>query len=133
MNRNSANRVILVGHIGTPPELKSTKNDQKFAHFTLASNYSWRDAKGEYQDRTDWHRIVCWGNLAEYSKAFVKGQQLYVEGCLRTREWIDGEKKKHYITEVYAEMLTPLGKRKDKDEEGAEAKPDEKTGDEVPF
>jgi len=77
--------------------------------------------------------VVCWGNLAEYSKRLVKGQQLYVEGSQRTREWIDSDKKKHYITEVYAETLTPLGKRKEKSEEGAEAKADEKTGDDVPF
>ncbi|MCK4813730.1 MAG: single-stranded DNA-binding protein [Candidatus Marinimicrobia bacterium] len=133
MNRNSANRVILVGYIGATPEVKATKNDRKFSHFTMATNYGWRDAKGEYQDRTDWHRVVCWGNLAEYSKRLAKGQQLYIEGSLRTREWIDGDKKKHYITEVYAEILTPLGKRKEKPEEGAEAKADEKTGDDVPF
>jgi single-strand DNA-binding protein len=132
MNRNSANRVILVGHTGAAPEVKTTKNDRKYSSFTLASNYGWRDAGGEYKDRTDWHRIVCWGNLAEYSARLAKGQQLYIEGSLRTREWTDENKKKHYITEVYAEMLTPLGKLKEK-EEGAEAEPNEKTGDDVPF
>ncbi|MCD6337227.1 MAG: single-stranded DNA-binding protein [Candidatus Marinimicrobia bacterium] len=133
MNRNSANRVILVGHIGLDPEIKTLKNDRKVSNFNLASNYGWRDAKGEFQSRTDWHRIVCWGNLAEYSKKLVKGQQVYIEGSLRTREWVDEHEKKHFITEVYADMLTPLGKRKDKEEEGAEAHPEEKTGDEVPF
>jgi single-strand DNA-binding protein len=133
MNRNSANRVILVGHIGRDPEVKTFKNDRKVSHFMLATNYGWRDPQGEYHDRTDWHRIVCWGNMADYSQRFVKGQQLYIEGTLRTREWTDNDKVKHYITEVYADMLTPLGKRKDKEEEGAEAKPDEKTGDDVPF
>jgi len=59
---------------------------------------------------------------------------VYIEGSLRTREWTDENSKKHYITEVYADMLTPLGKRKGKDEEeGGEAKPDDKTGDDVPF
>ena len=133
MNTNSANRVILVGHIGQNPEMKTLKNDRKFSHFNLASNYGWRDSKGEYKSRTDWHRIVCWGNLAEYSRKLLKGQQVYIEGSLRTREWTDENDKKHYITEVYSDMLTPLGKRKDKQEEGAEAKPDEKTGDDVPF
>jgi single-strand DNA-binding protein len=133
MNRNSANRVILVGHIGLDPEMKTLKNDRKVSNFNLASNYGWRDAKGEYQNRTDWHRIVCWGNLAEYSKKLIKGQHVYIEGTLRTREWIDENEKKHFITEIYADMLTPLGKRKEKEEEGAEAKPDEKTGDDVPF
>ncbi len=133
MYRNSANRVILVGHIGNNPEVKTLKNDRKYSHFTLASNFSWRDAKGEYQKRTDWHRIVCWGNMAEYSQRFIKGQQLYIEGSLRTREWTDTKQVKHYITEVYADTMTPLGKLKEKDEEGVEAKPEEKTGDDVPF
>ncbi|MFO7840709.1 MAG: single-stranded DNA-binding protein [Fidelibacterota bacterium] len=133
MNRNSANRVILVGHTGMVPEVKTLKNDRKVSHFTLASNYGWRDPKGEYHNRTDWHRVVCWGNMAEYSRRFAKGQQLYIEGSLRTREWTDDDKKKRYITEVYADMLTPLGKRKEPDEEGAEAEKNEKTGDDVPF
>jgi len=133
MYRNSANRVILVGHIGNDPEMKTLKNDRKVSNFSLASNFGWRDAKGEYKNRTDWHRIVCWGNLAEYSHRLVTGQHVYIEGTLRTREWTDENSKKHYITEVYADMLTPLGKRKDKEEEGAEAEPDEKTGDDVPF
>lgn len=133
MYRNSANRVILVGHIGNEPTMNTIANDRKVSHFSLASNFGWRTPKGEYKDRTDWHRIVCWGNLADYSCKIAKGQQVYVEGSLRTREWLDKENKKHYVTEVYADMLTPLGKRKDKDQEGAEAKPDEKTGEEVPF
>ncbi len=133
MYRNSANRVILVGHIGNEPTIHTLKNDRKVSNFSLASNYGWRTPKGEYQDRTDWHRIVCWGNLAEYSRKMPKGQQVFVEGSLRTREWVDQENKKHYITEVYADMLTPLGKRKDKEQEGAEANPEDKTGEEVPF
>ncbi len=134
MYRNSANRVILVGHIGHNPELKTLKSDRKVSNFNLASNFGWRDSKGEYKNRTDWHRIVCWGNLAEYSQKLVTGQHVYIEGSLRTREWTDENSKKHYITEVYADMLTPLGKRKGKDEEeGGEAKPDDKTGDDVPF
>jgi single-strand DNA-binding protein len=71
--------------------------------------------------------------MAEYSKRLPKGQQLYIEGSLRTRSWEDENKGKRFITEVYAETLTPLGKMKTSDEEGAEAKPNEKTGDEVPF
>ena len=133
MYRNSANRVILVGHVGLEPEVRTLKNDRKVSHFNLASNFGWRDGKGDYQNRTDWHRIVCWGNMADYSRKLSKGQHVYVEGSLRTREWTDENSKKHYITEVYADMVTPLGKKKDKEEEGVEAVPDEKTGDDVPF
>jgi len=133
MYSNSANRVILVGHTGIAPEVKELENGRKVSHFTLASNFRWKDAEGEYKERTDWHRIVCWGNMAEYSKRLPKGQQLYIEGSLRTRSWEDDNKQKRFITEVYAETLTPLGKMKTAEEEGAEAKPNEKTGDEVPF
>ncbi len=72
----------------------------------------WRDEGGEFQERTDWHRIVAWRNLAEYAKNINKGQMLYVEGHLQSREWTDKENNKHFITEVVAETLTLLGTRK---------------------
>lgn len=112
MNRNSANKVILVGHLGNQPEMRFTTNDVMTTTFNLATNVMWRDEGGEFQERTDWHRIVAWRNLAEYAKNINKGQMLYVEGHLQSREWTDKENNKHFITEVVAETLTLLGTRK---------------------
>jgi len=134
MYRNSANRVILVGNLGTDPELKTTSAKRNFTTLSLATNYSWRSGNGDFKNRVDWFRIICWGKLADYASKLEKGRQVFVEGSLRTREWTDKNSVKRFITEVYADSVTPLGRKKDNgDQEGAEAHPDEKTGDDVPF
>ncbi len=126
MDSNSVNKVILVGHLGHDPEVKYTPNDTITSQFSIATNKRWKDKDGEYKDRTSWHRIVCWRNLAEYSKTLLKGQQIYLEGHLITRDWTDKEKNKHYITEIVAEQITPLGARKKADKKTTEK-------DEEPF
>lgn len=135
MFRNSANRVILVGHLGKEPEIKHLQNDRKVASLTLATNTTWRDKSGSFQERVEWFRLVAWGNLAEYCAKLPKGQQVFVEGSLRIRDWTDKEGVKHYITEINVDTLTPLGKKKSSGEPaaGAEAGPDDKAGDDVPF
>lgn len=112
MNRNSANKVILVGHLGNQPEIRYTTNDVMTTTFNLATNTMWKDEKGDFQERTDWHRIVVWRNLADYCKNLNTGQMLYVEGHLQSREWTDKESVKHYVTEVVAESVNALGPRK---------------------
>ncbi|MDD3807153.1 MAG: single-stranded DNA-binding protein [Candidatus Marinimicrobia bacterium] len=112
MNRNSANKVILVGHLGNQPEIRFTTNDIMSATLNLATNSMWRDDEGDFQERTDWHRVVVWRNLADYAKNLKKGQMLYIEGHLQSREWTDKENNKHFITEVIADALTTLGPRK---------------------
>lgn len=115
MYSNSANHVVLVGHLGKAAEVRHTSNDKVLASFSLATNFRVRNEKGEFDDRTDWHRVVCWGNLADYVKTLVKGQQLYVEGRLTYREWTDNENKKHSVAEIMADTITPLGARKKSD------------------
>jgi single-strand DNA-binding protein len=112
MNRNSANKVILVGYLGNQPEMRYTPNDIMTTTFNLATNFIWRDEEGEFQERTDWHRVVAWRSLAEYAKSLKKGQLLYVEGRLQSREWTDKDNNKHFVTEIIAETLTMLGARK---------------------
>lgn len=135
MYRNSANRVILVGHLGMDPEIKQLQNNRKMASMTLATNTTWRDTNGAFQDRVDWFRLIAWGNLAEYCSKLQKGQQVFAEGSLRIREWKDKEDVKHYATEVNLTTLTPLGKRRNNGDtpEGAEAGPDDKPGEDEPF
>jgi len=112
MNRNSANKVILVGHLGNQPEIRYTTNDVMTTTFNLATNAMWKDDNGDFQERTDWHRVVAWRTLADYCKNLNTGQMLYVEGRLQSREWTDKESVKRYVTEVVAETVTSLGARK---------------------
>ncbi len=122
MNRNSANKVILVGHLGNQPETRFTTNDVMTTTFNLATNTVWKDEEGEFQERTDWHRIVTWRHLAEYTKNLNTGQMLYVEGRLQSRDWTDKEGNRRTITEVIAEAITLLGTRKKGENNGGKDK-----------
>lgn len=104
------NRAIVVGNLGSDPEVRFTQTGQAVANFRLATNESWTDKNGEKQDRTEWHRIIVWGKQAELCGQFLKkGRQVYVEGRLQTREWADKEGKKNYTTEITANSVVFLG------------------------
>jgi len=110
--RGSANKVILVGHVGAKPEVRYTNTGAAVANFNLATNEAWTDNDGNKQERTDWHRIVAWRQLAELCEQYVdKGSLLYVEGKLQTRNWEDKNGVKRFTTEVVADTLTMLGGR----------------------
>jgi len=111
-SRGSANRVILVGHVGAKPDVRYTNSGAAVANFSLATNEAWTDGDGKRQERTDWHRVVVWRKLAEICEQYVnKGTLLYIEGKLQTRSWEDKNGVKRYTTEVVAENLTLLGGR----------------------
>ena len=109
---SGVNKVILVGNLGADPDLRHTPGGATVCELRLATNESWTDKSGQRQDRTEWHRIVVWGKLAELCKKFLsKGRQAYVEGRLRTRSWDDKEGNKRYITEIVANDVQFLGGR----------------------
>jgi single-strand DNA-binding protein len=104
--------VILVGNLGKDPEVRYTPGGQAVANFTIATNDNWTDKSGQKQERTEWHRIVVWGKLAELCSEYLsKGRQVYVEGRLQTRSWDDKDGKKQYMTEVVADDVLLLGGR----------------------
>jgi single-strand DNA-binding protein len=106
------NKVILIGNLGADPEVRFTPGGQAVANFRIATNESWTDKNQQKQERTEWHRIVVWGKLAELCGEYLKkGRQAYVEGRLQTREWNDKEGKKNYTTEVVAQTVQFLGGR----------------------
>lgn len=106
------NKVILIGNLGADPEMRFTPGGQAVANFRIATSESWNDKSGNKQERTEWHRIVVWGKLAELCGEYLKkGRQCYVEGRLQTREWTDKEGKKNYTTEIVANQVTFLGGR----------------------
>jgi single-strand DNA-binding protein len=113
------NKAVLIGNLGADPEVRFTPGGQAVANFRIATSESWTDKGGQKQERTEWHRIVVWGKLAELCGEYLaKGRQCYVEGRLQTREWTDKENKKNYTTEVVASNVVFLGGR-----DGAGARP----------
>ena len=105
------NKVILIGNLGADPEVRFTPSGQAVANFRIATSESWNDkTTGQKQERTEWHRIVVWGKLAELCGEYLKkGRQCYVEGRLQTREWTDKEGKKNWTTETVANTVQFLG------------------------
>ena len=106
----SVNKVILIGRLGKDPEMRFTPSGKAVTNFSMATSESWKDAAGERQEKTEWHKIQIWGPLAEIAAKYLsKGKQVYVEGRLQTREWEDQSGQKRYTTEIVASALTMLG------------------------
>ncbi|MFG1500888.1 single-stranded DNA-binding protein [Halobacteriovorax sp. XZX-3] len=106
----SVNKVILVGRLGQDPELKYTPSGMAVCNFSLATGESWTDKNGQKQERTEWHRVVVWGKLAELCGQYLaKGRQAYLEGQLQTRSWEDKDGNKRYTTEINARTIQFLG------------------------
>src|SRR6185437_1436640 len=106
----SVNKVILVGRLGQNPEVRYTPSGAAVANFSVATNESWTDKSGQKQERTEWHRVVVWGKLAELCNQYLsKGRQCYVEGRLQTRQWQDKDGQTKYTTEVQAQTIQFLG------------------------
>ena len=107
----SVNKVIIVGNLGRDPEVRYTQSGTAVATVALATGESWKDKQtGETKERTEWHRVVAFGRLAEIIGEYLrKGSQVYVEGSLRTRKWQDNEGQDRYTTEIVARELLMLG------------------------
>ena len=105
------NKVQLIGCLGNDPEIKNFEGSKKLANFTLATNESYKNDKGEKVEETHWHRIVAFGKNAEIIEKFVlKGKEIAIEGKLSSRNYDDKEGNKRYITEVVVSDLMLLGK-----------------------
>ena len=102
MANRGINKVILVGNLGQDPEIRYMPNGNAVANFSVATSESWKDKQtGENRDRTEWHRVVVFGKLAEIAGEYVKkGTQVYLEGQLQTRKWQDQAGNDRYTTEV---------------------------------
>ncbi len=106
----SVNKVILLGNLGKDPEVRYMTSGEAITTITLATSENWKDKSGEKQEKTEWHRVVFFGKLAEIAGEYLKkGRQVYVEGKLQTRKWQDKEGQERYTTEVVAKEMTLLG------------------------
>lgn len=107
------NKVILLGRLGQNPEIRRTQSGEAVGNFSLATSESWNDKSGNKQERTEWHRVVVWGKLAEVCAEYLhKGSQAYVEGKLQTREWENKEGQRQFTTEIVAQTVRFVGDRR---------------------
>ena len=111
------NKVILVGNLGQKPEMRYTATQAAVANISIATTESWKDKEsGEMRDKTEWHRVVYFGKLAEIVEKYLdKGSSVYVEGKLQTRKWQDKNGADRWTTEIVGNELTMLGSRSQND------------------
>jgi len=113
----SLNKAMLIGNLGADPEVRSTNNGSRVATLSVATSRQWTGQGGEKQEKTEWHRVICWNNkgsgLADIAEKFLKkGDKVYIEGRIEYRTWEDREKQTRYTTEIIAReliMLSPKG------------------------
>lgn len=110
----SVNKVILVGRLGRDPETRYTGGGQAVCNFSLATDETYKDRSGERQKRTEWHKIVVWGKQAEIAQQYLKkGAQIFLEGRIQSREWMDKENQKRTSFEIVCSNFRMLGSRAD--------------------
>ncbi len=133
MQKGSLNKVQLIGHLGADPESRFTTSGSAVTNFNLATNESWRSAEGETKEKTEWHRVVLFGKMAETAAEYMKkGQLIYIEGRLQTRSWEDKDNVKRYTTEILCDNFTMLGRKSEDASTSSPAKTSEQD-DDLPF
>ena len=116
----SVNKVILIGNLGKDPEIRRTQDGRPIANLSIATSESWKK-DGEKHEKTEWHRVVFFGKLAEIVGEYLKkGSLVYVEGRLQTRSW-DKDGETRYTTEIVAESMKMLPSGSGKAREGSDA------------
>lgn len=135
------NKAIIVGRLGANPEVRQVTGGQTVATFNVATSETWNDNQGQKQERTEWHRIVVWGRLAEIcGQHLSKGRQVYIEGRLTTRQWEDKSGQKRYTTEIVGQTVQFLGspgERSDRPQQSQEpefsSEPNFEASEDIPF
>jgi len=138
---NSLNRAQIIGNLTRDPELRQTTGGQSVCSFGVATNRRWKDSAGELREEVEFHNIVCWGKTAEFVSQYIKkGNRIFVEGRLQTRNWEDEAGVKHYRTEIIAFDIMNLAPRENNGNSGTDdvkqpAKPvdDEAKVEDLPF
>ncbi|EEH4118730.1 TPA: single-stranded DNA-binding protein [Salmonella enterica] len=136
MASRGLNKVMLIGHLGQDPDVRYLPNGNAVAMLSLATSDTWKDKQtGEQKDRTEWHRVVIYGKLAEIAGEYLrKGSQVYIEGELRTRKWTDQSGQERYTTEVVVsmqgtmQMLGSRGNGGNGQQQGSQGQPQQPAG-----
>ena len=108
------NLAHIIGHLGRDPDVRYTADGTAVANLAVATNETWKDKDGEKQERTEWHRVVLFGKVAEIAAQFLKkGSLVYLQGRLQTRKWAGEDGQDRYTTEILAERMRMLGGKAD--------------------
>lgn len=140
----SLNKVQLIGNVGRDPEIRFTKDGSPIANMSIATSDTWKDKQGQKQEKTEWHRIVVFGKLAEIIQKYVnKGDKLFIEGKLQTKKWTDKNGQDRYTTEIVLDgfggqliMLGSQGRGGQQPQQNDQSPPQQDTqvsGDDIPF
>jgi single-strand DNA-binding protein len=106
------NKAQLIGNVGADPEVKPLNNGGKVVNFRMATSENYKDKEGNRKETTEWHRLVAFGNVADIVEKYVrKGNQIFVEGKIQTRDWEDKDKNKRQTTEILVQTIKLLGKK----------------------
>lgn len=106
----SLNKATIIGNLGADPEVRSTNSGTRVATLSVATSRRWTSRTGEQQEKTEWHRVVCWDRLAEIVERYLKkGDRVYVEGRIEYRQWEGQDGQTRYTTEIRARDMIMLG------------------------
>jgi len=134
---NGLNKVLIIGNLGSDPEIKYTSSGSAVANLSIATSERWKDRNtGEQKEQVEWHRVVLFSRLAEIAEQYLKkGSKVFVEGKLQTRDWEDAEGKKRYTTEVIAREMTMLDSRSGSDNapQPRSSGPEDNFEEDIPF
>ena len=118
------NMAQIIGHLGRDPDVRYTPEGTAIANLAVATNQTWKDKSGEKQERTEWHRVVLFGKVAEIAGEYLKkGSLVYLQGRLQTRKWQGDDGQDRYTTEIAAERMKMLGGKGDRETRAANGKP----------
>ncbi|MCB0755377.1 MAG: single-stranded DNA-binding protein [Flavobacteriales bacterium] len=107
---SGVNKVILVGRLGADPEVRTLESGTKVSSIRLATSERYKDRNGQQQESTEWHNVVLWRGLADVTEKYLKkGDQVYIEGKIKTRKWTDKDGNDRYSTDIVADEMTMLG------------------------
>ncbi len=128
MASKGINKAIIIGNLGKDPEVRYTQNGGAIANLTIATSESWRDKQsGEQKEKTEWHRVVLFGKLAEVAGEYLrKGSQVYIEGKLTTRKWEDQAGVERYTTEIHVNVggvMQMIGSKQEASQSGKQQSP----------
>ncbi|WP_445611720.1 single-stranded DNA-binding protein [Hafnia alvei] len=137
MASRGVNKAIIVGNLGNDPEVRYLPNGGAVANITLATSESWRDKQtGEQKEKTEWHRVVLFGKLAEVAGEYLrKGSQVYIEGKLTTRKWTDQAGVEKYTTEIHVNVggiMQMLGGKQDSSSKPTQNRTPQQSGQQAP-
>ena len=126
------NQVILIGNLGADPEQRQAASGTAVTNFSVATSSRWKNADGQQQEETEWHRVVAFGRLAEICGQYlVKGSKVYIEGRLQTNKWEDKDGNTRYTTEIIARIMEMLDSKSERDDYRTKTVPDKM--EDVPF